>query len=174
MRYINLCFVFLVLFISVSVPVAASGQGILLAGTELRLGMSKGFVQQQLEEKYGLTPSGQDGWIIVSKHGPPYDVIGTVSFKKNKLSWISKSWGSFKDESAVEFANELYSALAQMKGYSQGAVKVNTATVVAEPGLRVSEISFAVANRKVTILLTEGREDMGGRQVSIQESLTGP
>jgi hypothetical protein len=84
--------------------------------------------------------------------------LASYPLRRTSCLGSAKPGGAFKEESAVEFAKELYSVLTPIKGYSQGTVKVNTATVVAEPGLRVSEINIATSGRKVTILLTEGRE----------------
>jgi hypothetical protein len=171
MKYTKIMFL-VSLYILIMVSAAAAEEGIFIAGTELRIGMSRGYTLQQLEGKYKLTQSDKDNWLIFSKDGPPYKLIGSVAFKNNQVSWIGKDWGSFHEDAAVQFAKELYSVLNKMKDRSQGLVKVKAEVVVAEPGLRVNEISFVSGNRKIAILVTEGQEDMGGKQVSIQESLS--
>lgn len=162
------------MFILLVVSSALAEERLFVAGMEMKLGMSKDYVLGQLKGKYKLIEAGKDSWFIHTKEGegPPYEVLGGVGFKKGQLSWISNDWGSFKGEAATQFAKELYSALSNIQAESQDVIRVNVSISFVQPGLRGSEINFVSGNRKVIVILVEGREEKGGNQVSIQETLS--
>jgi hypothetical protein len=83
-------------------------EGLFVAGVDLKLGMERELVLSRLQSKYKLTELSKDSSFLIVKEGPPFEVIGGVGFNGGKLNWISKNWGSYYGDTALEFAKELF------------------------------------------------------------------
>lgn len=167
-------------WIVVSVPLTGSlaaqdmGGSLLVGGVQLRLGMPKQQVLDTLTKHHRLSITGEDEWVIITKEGPPFETVGGVAFRSGKLSWISRQWENFPQGDAVRLANELYRALESLTNGDAAPVLVTIHRSPNQPGFQAAQIEFRTGSRNLSLIVTEGRANLGGNQVLIQESVGGP
>jgi hypothetical protein len=147
----------------------ASEPTLFLAGVEMKLGMPEVSLIANLQENYKLTKVGEDGWVIFEKQGPPYKTVGNIGFTKGKLSWISKDWGSYHSDEALDFAKELFSLLSSLADNHPTPALVHPKVKVRRPGLVMSEIELLYPDKTISISIVESKED--GNSISISEVL---
>lgn len=103
-------------------------------GQRLTLGMPVSNVAALLSTCCVLTPplgtsdSGAGGHFIRTKDGPPYRLLGSISFRDGKVSLISRRIDSDFDgenDEAVHLARALYRALAPTIGDSSSSILVS-------------------------------------------------
>jgi hypothetical protein len=90
-----------------------------------------------------------------------------LTFNNGRLSWISRSWGSFSNE-AHDFGEALYGVLeSATKEYGETAIV--TAETGRLPGMTISSIHIAFGNKNIILLISSGKE--AGNTIGIQETL---
>lgn len=90
-----------------------------LGGIPLELGMSQQDVLRRLAVVYDV--KHQDNlagtWTVTRKGERPYQLIGNVSFREDKLVVVSKQWGSpLDDQTAKGLATALAQAVESITG----------------------------------------------------------
>ena len=113
---------------------------ILLGGIQLELGMSQADALRKLEVVYTLThlDFSPGNWAVIRRDGPPYDLMGNVIFKAEKLTAVNKHWGADGDETAGAFARALREA---MDSVTRGGVRncmISTAAASDSDGWRTT------------------------------------
>ncbi|HKH49415.1 MAG TPA: hypothetical protein VKM72_32500, partial [Thermoanaerobaculia bacterium] len=119
---------------------------VFLGGIEMRLGMPKAAILGALEDKYQLTNAGEDSWFIMEKGDPPSKVIGGIAFKEGRLSWISRDWSNFEKATALDFARDFFSLLANLSEEGKSVALIHTSTV-RQPGLTLRPSLPGTKNR---------------------------
>jgi hypothetical protein len=103
--------------------------------------------------------------------GPNAHFVGGVAFKNDKVSWVSRDWGTFQGSGALGLGRELHSALANLERASNRSIVVPDSTTQSAPGIRITQIQFLSGPRKLNLMIVEGDESKGGQQVSLEETL---
>ena len=86
---------------------------ILLGGFELQLGMDQEQTLRKLNSVYEIKHQENmpGNWMVLKRGGPPFDIMGIVSFRRERLVFASKSWGpSADDQTASALALALHDA----------------------------------------------------------------
>jgi hypothetical protein len=149
-------------------PAAADEFSLLVAGIEMRLGMPKEPLLTQLRSQYKLTQiGGKDSYFIMEKRGDEYRIVSGVSFQDNKVSLLSRNWGTFYGKSAVGLANELHSAIENLQEAIRQPIVIYLPKTQGVPGQRFTEIKFLSGMRMLTLLIVEGDD----HQISLQEEI---
>jgi len=151
---------------------SADDATLFVAGMEIRLGMAKEEVFSRLGSGYSFSEAGKNWYYIKETMGSKTRLIGGINLQDNKVSSISKWWGTFYAKDALDCAIELHSALRNFQEVSGNQVIVHASETRSTPGLRISEIEFLSGSRKLTVSILEGDKSSGQRQVSIQETLS--
>jgi len=151
----------------------AFSQELFMAGTRMELGMDEESLITELKEKGYRVEKFSDirsSWHVWEAK-PSIRSIGMITFTSDsrKLSWVSKSWGSFSDDGAMAFAKELFSLFASLSGDQPSRVIVQPPRVYRNPGIAVTDHEFLYPDRSKTIsvVITESREH--GNSISISE-----
>lgn len=89
---------------------------ITLGSVRLVLGMPEKAVIAALTPEYDVVNVGGTGylWHVQGKHGPPFEVYGSLRFQDGKLIVVQKSWGPENQQKGFELARNLYLALEQL------------------------------------------------------------
>jgi hypothetical protein len=115
-----------------STPVVAQdSENFTLGGVRLELGAPEAVVRRQLEEHHTITSGG----FVITKGGPPFSSVGSVTFKDGKLAWATKSWDENLDQSA---SVDVVRRVIAMVGNRRGCV--TTTVNEAEPTFRRSAL----------------------------------
>lgn len=89
------------------------GHGLTLdvGGISLQLGMQQDDALKRLMSVYEVRHQDSVAglWLVYRKGGPPYEVVGNVTFRDQVLMFISRNWAS--DQTANGLALPLHSAL---------------------------------------------------------------
>jgi hypothetical protein len=139
---------------------AQNGDDFSLGDVRLQLGAPEAAVRRQLDENHTITPGG----FVITKNGPPYSQVGSVTFKDGKLSWATKDWDEGLDQSAsVEVVRRMIGIIGGRRGCA-------TATVSTEaPTLRRSALVIQCSPvRQVEVSVSEA-PGSGKPFVSVQE-----
>ncbi len=89
---------------------------VIVGQTTLRLGMRRAEVVALLAPKYEVRPNG----LVVTRTGPPYEFVATVSFSPDGLlKYVSRDWGPKDQQAGVETMAALYDALTQITEANQ-------------------------------------------------------
>ena len=153
----------------------ATRQDHIWLGTDLQLGASEADVRKSLAAEYDFRKGDRDAgtgkgtWIVTPK-GKPSEVLGVVTFKEEKLHFVTKRWLSrIEDQEAgVQTARAIYGVLSEF--VKQGETSCNVKTDHQEtPGFSVQNASVACGQKHLEILVgsTPGNPD----SVDINESL---
>jgi hypothetical protein len=142
--------------------------GLIIDGVAIKLGMPQTEAMELLQRGFTLGQMSQ-GYAISSKAGPPFKLLGAVSFKDGKVSWVSKRWGQYSGRGATELANALVGTLDSGSG---GAM----ATITVEPPTRTPELTLTTINinfgtKSITLLINESRDKYHTTDVSVDENL---
>jgi hypothetical protein len=144
-------------------------------GTDLQLGVSEAEVRQSLAAKYDLRRevsvpgTGKGTWMVTEK-GKPSEVLGVVTFKEEKLYFVTKRWLSRLEdqEAGVQTARAIYGILSEF--VRQGETSCSIKTDHKEtPSFSTQVASVACGQKHVDILVssTPGNPD----SVDINENL---
>jgi len=93
-------------------PLAQSDEAdtrIKLGGIDLRLGMPQDDVLRKLGLMYDVRDSS-GGWMIYRRGGPPFELIGNISFTNERLSFVSRHREPHQQE-ARSLAVDLHNAV---------------------------------------------------------------
>jgi hypothetical protein len=148
----------------------ADGKSIFLAGVNLRIGMTKDKVFNSIGSPYKVKPIGKndlDSFIITKIDDDKYDSIGMITFTNDKLSWISRDWGSYHNE-AHDLGEALYGVLdALIK--ECGETAIITSQTQRAPGMTFNTINITVGTKTIILLISSGKD--AGNSVGIQETI---
>lgn len=151
---------------------AAETDSLWVGNMSIKLGMDKTKVISMLSENYEVLkdniksedPSWEN-WSIYKKteKRKAEDLVGMVAFKKNKVSWIGKPWGSFGGSEAASFGHAFAGVLSGLieKGKSSANIQLRQ---VREPGISYESIYINFGKHDITLTITEGG-------IQIQENL---
>ena len=103
------------LFLTFAMPLQAQEQEsddrIQLGGIELTLGMPQEEALQKLASVYDLNyRNPRAGWLVQRRGGPPFDVVGSVGFTDNRLTFANAVWGP-NNQTAQDLATALSDAV---------------------------------------------------------------
>jgi hypothetical protein len=164
------------LFIVISlllIPISSFGEPpkLFVGGVVLKLGMTEKEVKEKFAMSntgYQLENTGNKGYDIVSKKGPPYELAGGISFDdKGKLFWIGKDWGNYFGSGAYSLGRAIYNCFTNQQQPSKISFQTYTR---GEPGYISYDVVIFFSNGKQIAISTserKGREN----QVYLQESL---
>ena len=104
------------LFLTFVMPLQAQEQEsddrIQLGGIELTLGMPQEEVLQKLASVYTVNYDPRAGWSVIRRGGPPFFVVGNISFTNSRLTFASASWWPRPDnQTAKDLATALSDAI---------------------------------------------------------------
>lgn len=147
---------------------ALGSESMILAGIEMKIGMSEEQLVTKLKEGYTLSKIGEGGWIIYVKSSDK--IIGNIGFTDGRLSWISKDWGSSHSDEVISIWKEFFSLLSNLTQSKPAPVLAHT-KVFRQPGQTISQIELSYLNngKKISILISESKEY--GNSISIEEIL---
>ena len=87
---------FPLLFLTFAMPLQAQEQEsddrIQIGGIELTLGMPQGEALEKLASVYDVNYDPRAGWSVMRRGGPPFSMVGNISFTNNRLAFASASW----------------------------------------------------------------------------------
>lgn len=140
-----------------------------LAGVELRVGMQKQPILEDISKNYALVPVYKDVYLIVIKNSDPAETIGTIIFENDRLISASKSWGHGYGQDAFKILNSLYYLFSNLnkKGMKQSVILLSE---IHAPQLNSKSIDFTFGQRTITISIFEIRNN--SVQVSIDEKIS--
>jgi hypothetical protein len=152
----------------------ADDASMFVASTEIRLGMPKEPLLSSLRSRYVLTQSNTDSYFFWEGTGSGAKLLGGVAFRNDRVSWVSRAWGSFCGTNTLKFATELHSALDSLQSASGRPVVAYASKTHGAPGLRITAIQFSSGTRQLTLSIAEGDEAKAksGECVSLQETLS--
>jgi hypothetical protein len=140
-----------------------------LGGFSVSLGMQQDDVLRKLAVIYELRSmnDGPGSWIVVRKGGPPYQVIGTIGFRNDRLTFASRSWvPNGREPAADELARALRNAFASLiaNGHSLCAVSTTTSSTG-------SDTTFECGRHTLSVFAPESGSNVAvGINESINES----
>jgi hypothetical protein len=138
---------------------------LLLGDVRLRLGMAEGTARRQLEVHHTIT----EGGFVITKDGPPFERVGSVSFKDGRFVWATKDWDQRLDQVAsVDVIRRLIALVAGKTGCVTGTASIE------EPTFRSSTLVIRCpSNRQVEASVSEA-PGSSGPSVSLRESYGTP
>ena len=107
---------FPLLFLTFAMPLQAQEQEsddrIQIGGIELTLGMPQEEALEKLASVYDVNYDPRVGWSVMRRGGPPFSMIGNISFTNNRLAFASASWWPRPDnQTAKDLATTLNDAI---------------------------------------------------------------
>ncbi|WP_233207680.1 hypothetical protein [Herbaspirillum sp. BH-1] len=160
-----------VLLLASSATVTAAGLPI--GFVALTLGMDQADVLKKLKSEYSIISvrGNQDLFYVTDKPKPNGTIIGSVKFSQGKLATIDRWWGAFGEESSnVDLMRTFYAAIESSKSVAGPYVSIDTSTQRI-PGAEYKTIKFIFLGRSVTLGGTDGKNELGGKQVTVVESV---
>jgi len=145
-----------------------------IGSVRFELGADQSSVMKRAEANFHVVSvSGQVDMFFLSESKPPnVQVIGGISFRNGRLSWIQRTWGNFDgDNNAADIAKAIFAAL-ESATVASGSEATITTTLQRVPGLEFRTINYQFPGRKVTVTTTEDASRRGGSQVSVEESIS--
>jgi hypothetical protein len=123
----------LVLFVSaVGVVTVTRGQmpqdSIDIGGVPLKLGMPQGVVLQQLGGPFDLQESAgksSTSWLVTQK-AHPRAAVASVSFKEQKLTFVSKIWTVNEPDTEAALGNALFGAVSSFEQEGKTGCTIKT------------------------------------------------
>ena len=154
---------------------AANATDLPIGSVRLSLGMDKENALKKLKEVYGVTEqkmmSGNFYTVTTGKE-PNFKLQGTLTFREGKVTWVSRTWGNFNmTNNSMEYASTLFAALEGAAAAS-GTTATITTKISRGPSGEIKQIDFVFSDRKITTLITDGRDQELGKQASITESIS--
>lgn len=111
-----------------------------IGGVDMSIGMSQDDALTPLAHLYDVRH--QDNlpgfWTVVRRGGPPYEIIGSLSFGDGRLVAATKTWGQPKERTAQGHAAAMFDAL---RAITNGSVKSCAVEVDPRPQVRSSLIT---------------------------------
>lgn len=123
----------LVLFVSaVGVVTVTRGQmpqdSVGIGGVRLKLGMPQGVVLQQLGDSFDLQKAAgksSTNWLVTQK-GHPQAAVASVSFKEQKLTFVSKIWTVNEPNTEAGLGNALFGAVTSFEQEGKTGCTIKT------------------------------------------------
>lgn len=139
-----------------------------IAGAKLTLGEKQEDVERRLSERYKLIH--HKNTILVTKKEKPFGMLGSLEFQDGLLEGISKSWGTFRGQEAVDLFESIFNSLSGGKeAILIGSVSTS---IMREPNLSTKTITIDfLDNRSLTITIFEKVRDISQPQISVTESV---
>jgi hypothetical protein len=164
--------------------VQANGQGnresIALGSTRLSLGMPQDAVIAALAPYFRLDQQPSGTWVVLTKRGPPFDAVGSLSFVDKHLAQIYKEWGPENQQKGFEFASRLYWALKGVIANSRENCGVELSGTEG-PAYNIKSIGITCGGKTIEINTTHteegvyaGDKPIQGSWASIGETLSLP
>ena len=151
------------------------GDVILLGGAALQLGLTRGAVLSRTGDCCVLRklPNAGDAWEVLSKD-PSREYYGEIIFTDEKISFISKAWGSPGDD-VFSFVEQLRGALEQFGKEEKRACAIDTGSG-RTPALDYRDMTIHCGAKVLRIETSEfsSSDRKGEKSVSITEELGGP
>jgi hypothetical protein len=148
-------------------PCKSFGQqdSIWFAGMEIKIGMAKTHVLSEIAKNYIITKEKdmEGSWTVKSKEGIKYGHIGLISFEKDKVHWVGKSWGDYGKNEAIEFAKTIYNVLLKFSNEGKRVLLLDLASIK-EPKTSLDEVILIAGKRKLILMIHENG-------ISVQENL---
>lgn len=152
-------------------------QSVTIGSVELRLNMKRDEVSSLLAPNYTISTTG----MVTTRSGPPFGVVGTVSFSDSGLlTSVSRHWSPSDQQEGVPTAEALYGALSQITTASANRVR-NTTVQVCEctvflystfsSGAEVKHIDVWDGTKTVALQVVRGNAIPGGSVVILDESI---
>lgn len=139
----------------------------ILANVDVYLGMPKGVFLQKLSKLYRLTNT--ENTYLVQEVTTPCNIVGTVTFVNDRVSFASKSWTQDDGTaSAPDVASALFGILsyAEKQGWRISRYMTDT---LHQPGIKLQVATIFVGSRRITITKSNGRvsnQDVSGVNVA--------
>jgi hypothetical protein len=157
---------------AVSVKGYVQDNALFVSGKALRLGMPKELVLPYYEKRYIVRKAKEvsgDIWTVSEKKGDLYNLVAVLSFKDDKLTGITKSWGDFASSEVVEAFMSLFSVLSDLTENERSNATITT-KAVRDPRSFFNTIEILVGKRCVTVAISE--RGLFGKSVTISELLS--
>jgi hypothetical protein len=139
-----------------------------------KLGAPQASVMVEVAARFRAIPvtGTPDMFFLSDRDAPNAKVIGAISFKNGHLNWVQRNWGSFDGSArADEVAKALYSAIESATAATGSAASVST-KINRVPGTEFRSTYFDFPGHKVSITVTDGDSTHGGKQVTVDESIS--
>ena len=139
-----------------------------------KLGAPQASVMTAVASRFRVIPvTGKpDMFFLSERDAPNAKVIGGISFKNGRLSWVQRNWGSFDGSArADEVAKALYSAIESATTATGSSASVST-KINRVPGTEFRSTYFDFPGHKVSITVADGNSAHGGKQVTVDESIS--
>ena len=145
----------------------AERDSIWVGGMEVKIGMPKTTVLSKIVNNYQITKDElSDTWRILPKEGG--NMVGAIDFRDEKVSSVTKFWGSFSKNEGFEFATNFFNLLSNLK--TEGANITSFETFSSkEPKSSLLVIHFFCGAKEVQLYI--GEDEKYGRYMQINESL---
>jgi hypothetical protein len=146
-----------------------------LGSVMLSLGMEQENVLKKLKEFYGVHEqpliSSSLFTVTVDKR-PNSKLLGTISFYQGKLTWVGRQWGDFNmSHNPMEYSSALFAAIEGAAAAS-GSTATITTKISRVPSGEIKQIDFVFSDRKITTMMSDGRDQQLGKSVGITESIS--
>jgi len=163
-------FVIYIIFITLAIPLNShANDSIFVGGVTLKTGMDKNYVMSELAKYNNLYKIGeQDFWGIYSKTNN--ELLGTVQFQKEKVSFVNKGWGSFYNKEALELGETLHGILSKFEEEGANIIRFRT-TTTKEPNISIQTVEFRIGKKKITVEIVDDKIYIKRKQIAIQEYL---
>lgn len=169
MKALNCCILIVISLILIPNSSFGESPSLFVAGVDLKIGMSEKEVKDKFKlSNYNLQKMGEyKAYGIVSKTGPPYEILGNIAFdNKGKLDWVGKEWGTYNGTDAVSMGKAIYNCFQKQQNLP---MTFQTLTH-AEPGfISYSLVIYFSNGKEITIATFEGEKT--DNQVTLQEGL---
>jgi hypothetical protein len=139
-----------------------------------KLGTPQASVMTEVGARFRVIPvtGSPDMFFLSDKDAANANVIGGISFKDGRLTWVQRNWGSFDGSArADEVAKALYSAIESATTATGSSAIVST-KINRVPGTEFRSTYFQFPGHKVSITVTDGDSTNGGKQVTVDESIS--
>ncbi len=159
-------FVFFILLMFTPICFAAN-DSIFIGNATIYLGEDKQIVAEKLLPLYELKPLTGNSYMVITKNGPPFEVLGSVDFLNNKVIGITRDWGNFYDVGQAE----------TLIGLIDSVIKDNNnqpiITVSRDYSPKVSWTTLTFWYNSKTVTLSIMRSSEYGNVVDIYEKIQG-
>jgi hypothetical protein len=138
-----------------------------------QIGQDQSSVMKEISARFTVVPvTGQpDTFFLRDSNQRNGQILGGVTFKGGKISWIQRSWGSFSGQSkAADAVNALFAAVESASSVAGTTARISTKTQRV-PDIEFKAVTLDFGQRKVTIMLSDATPEAGGKGVSITESV---
>ena len=90
----------------------AEDGGLMIGGVGIKLGMPQAEAMELIQKDLKLVRRGdEESYTLFSRAGPPYKLLGGVSFQDGKVDTVDKRWGEYSGSGVTELANALVGTL---------------------------------------------------------------